>query len=403
MKTIAHIDADCFYVSCERVRDSSLCGRPVGVLGNQGACVIARSYEMKERGITVATPIWKAKKICPDGIYVKRDFAWYGAVSKAMHKVLRRYSDVLEFYSVDECFLDLTGIDGSWEEMALSMQRDIKEEVGIPVSIGIAPTRSLAKIGSDKNKPFGISVVDQSNLDEFLKTTPVEEICGVGRRLRRRLHSIGVRSCLDYVRTPRRTIKKLLFKPGEEVWYELQGKSLLPVRTVRPQRQVVSRGGQIPGHSSDKNYIFALVMRNLERLLEALLRYELEILKLQVVLQKSRDKYYSSLQVLPDYSSEFDVLAPAVRKGFDALFNLGASYGAIHLIGAPVRSVHFKQLNLFDHGDQRKRKIYEVKHLINAKFGMFALRSATTADANEIFRDKNSDHEICDIEGKFCF
>src|SRR5260370_36489124 len=99
---VGHLDADCFYVSAERVRDSFLLGKPVGVLGNQGACVIAKSYEMKAAGVKTGTPIWDAVKLCPKGIYVKRDFRWYEVLSRRLLDVVRQFSPRVEWYSIDE-------------------------------------------------------------------------------------------------------------------------------------------------------------------------------------------------------------------------------------------------------------------------------------------------------------
>ena len=109
MTLILHVDADCFYVSCERVRYPHLIGEPVGVLGNQGACVIARSYELKKKGVTVGMPIWEAKKLCHDAIFIKRDFLWYEVLSLEMQKILKSYGEDLEFYSIDESFMNLEG------------------------------------------------------------------------------------------------------------------------------------------------------------------------------------------------------------------------------------------------------------------------------------------------------
>src|SRR3954466_3013518 len=97
---IGHLDADCFYVSAERVRDGFLREKPVGVLGNQGACVIAKSYEMKARGIATGEPIWEARKKCPEGVYVKRDFRWYEVLSRRMFDVVKEFSPSVEFYSI---------------------------------------------------------------------------------------------------------------------------------------------------------------------------------------------------------------------------------------------------------------------------------------------------------------
>src|ERR1700729_2980973 len=101
---IAHLDADCFYVSAERVRHPDLSGKAVGVLGNQGACVIAKSYEMKAAGVQTGMPIWEALKKCPQGIYIKRVFRWYEALSRRMLETVRQFAPEVEYYSIDEFF-----------------------------------------------------------------------------------------------------------------------------------------------------------------------------------------------------------------------------------------------------------------------------------------------------------
>src|SRR3954464_1497417 len=101
---VAHLDADCFYVSAERVRHPELVGKPVGVLGNNGACVIAKSYEMKAQGVKTGTPIWDAKKVCPDGVYVKRDFYWFEVLSRKMLGIVGSFSRKVEYYSIAEFF-----------------------------------------------------------------------------------------------------------------------------------------------------------------------------------------------------------------------------------------------------------------------------------------------------------
>src|SRR5580692_11831624 len=103
---IGHLDADCFYVSAERVRDEFLRGKPVGVLGNQGACVIAKSYEMKAAGVGTGIPIWEALVKCPTGIYIKRDFRWYEVLSRLMLDIVRDLSPKVEYYSIDEFFFE---------------------------------------------------------------------------------------------------------------------------------------------------------------------------------------------------------------------------------------------------------------------------------------------------------
>src|SRR5579885_3176740 len=143
---IGHLDADCFYVSAERVRYGHLIGLPVGVLGNQGACVIAKSYEMKAAGVGTGMPIWEALEKCPDGLYVKRDFRWYEVLSRMMLDVVRDLSPRVEYYSIDEFFFDATPPPGKTpQEYAESLRDRIMEVVHVPVTVGIARSKTLAK------------------------------------------------------------------------------------------------------------------------------------------------------------------------------------------------------------------------------------------------------------------
>src|SRR4051795_3633838 len=131
MKTptaVGHLDADCFYVSAERVRDSFLMGKAVGVLGNQGACVIAKSYEMKAAGVKTGEPIWEARVKCPEGAYVKRDFRWYEVLSRAMLELVRDFSARVEYHSIDEFFFLASPLPGrSFEETARVLRDRIME------------------------------------------------------------------------------------------------------------------------------------------------------------------------------------------------------------------------------------------------------------------------------------
>src|SRR5260370_22991797 len=144
---VGHLDADCFYVSAERVRDEFLLNKPVGVLGNQGACVIAKSYEMKASGVGTGMPIWEALVKCPDGIYVKRDFRWYEMLSRLMLAMVQDFSPRVEYYSIDEFFfLALPQRARTFQHAAEAIRDRIWERLHVPVTVGIARTRNLAKL-----------------------------------------------------------------------------------------------------------------------------------------------------------------------------------------------------------------------------------------------------------------
>lgn len=403
MRAIAHVDADCFYVSCERIRDPSLIGKPVGVLGNQGSCVIARSYEMKARGVTVAMPVRMAKNICPEAIYIKRDFEWYGVISHQIQEILQDYTPNVEFYSVDESFMDFGETDRDLYALAKDMQNRVLREAHIPVSIGFAQTRILAKIGSDKNKPFGITVMTPENLKQMLLETPVADIHGVGHRSASQLIAHGIHNAFDYVQTKRRLIRTMLHKPGEEIWYELQGKSILPIRNERAQRKTLSRGGQLWGVQKDPKIIYGFLIRNLERFVESLWHYQMEIKNFIVVMITDEGRAYQKEDVFSDFTDDYNVLIAALKKGFLANYRASKSYSAVHLISTQLRGQESKQLNLFTQKDPRRAALKAAKTGLSERFGPFALRSASSAFVPEVFADESSNYEICDIDGKVCF
>ena len=403
MQLYAHADADCFYVSCERVRDPRLIGKPVAVLGNQGACVIAISYEMKAAGVQVAMPIWKAKKLCPEGIFIKRDFRWYGLLSHAMQEIFNQYSDQVEYYSIDESFMKFNVDFDEAKEVALKMQAHMLKATGLPISVGFARTRTLCKLASKRNKPYGTLVINDKNLEALLKNTDIQSVNGIGRRLITRARALGIQSAWDYTQMPRELIKKHFNKPGESLWYELQNHAVLSVNPLRGERKVVSRGGSIWGHYTDPVYIWGFLVRNLERFLTCLWDESLEISKLTTVLRTSDGRQFKHTEALSDFTNDQAPILEALKKGFAATYKKGPTYARVHIVGESVHSVQGKQLNLFTEDNLRSYKIKQLKSELNQRFGLFTLRNAATAHALDVFKDKVSDFEIVDVADKHLF
>ena len=403
MSIIAHVDADCFYVSCERIRDSSLLGQAVGVLGNQGSCVIARSYEMKARGVTVAMPIYMAKKLCPEGIFIKRDFEWYGIISHQIQEILRNFTPYIEYYSVDESFMEFKTPPEDLELLAKLIQETVLREARIPVSIGFATSRTLAKLGSDKNKPFGITLIGEENKKEILEETPVEDVFGIGGQSAKKLKRDGIHTALDFIQRPREHIKRILNKPGEVLWYELQGKPVNALQTERGIRKSLSRGGQLWGIQKDPKAVYGFLVRNLERFVESLWHLRLESSELTVTLIEENNQSVSAQEQFFEHTDDYFLLLKASRRLFGRLYKKGHRYSAVHLYTSSLRENTKKQQSLFINTDSNSMKIKKIKEELSERFGPFSLRSASTAYTPEIFRDTASNYEICDIDGKVCF
>ena len=224
--------ADCnnFFASCERVFRPELNGRPVIVLSNNDGCAVARSNEAKALGIKMGDPFFKIKDLIQaNGVAVfSSNFALYGDMSRRVQEVLREYSPAIEVYSIDEAFLDLDGMDIDFKAYAEEISRECWKRTSIPVSVGIAPTKTLAKIASKLCKKYpklngGCYMYRPQDIEKVLKKFPADDVWGIGRRMFRKLEAMGVRTAWDYAQLPETTVRSLFHLPGFRTWKELRG------------------------------------------------------------------------------------------------------------------------------------------------------------------------------------
>jgi DNA polymerase V len=404
---VGHLDADCFYVSAERVRDGFLLGKPVGVLGNQGACVIAKSYEMKAAGVGTGMPIWEALGKCPSGVYVKRDFRWYEVLSRRMLDVVREFSPRVEYYSVDEFFFQAVPLRGkTLQETAEAMRDAILRRVGVPVTVGIARSRTLAKLISDAAKPFGASaVLDGPAEAELLARRPVTEITGIAGRRERRLQPWGIRTCLDLARADRRLVREVLTCAGEALWWELNGEPVRPIVPSRPMHKALSRGGSFGEASADPIILYAWLVRNLERLIEELHYHEVLPGRLSVWVGYKDGRFGLGQTRLSVPTDRFDLLLDALRPCLRRAWVRGALAARMHLIAEDLTRRVPTPRGLFEprRAADRAEAVATLKRRVNARVGRFSLRSAATLPLHAIYRDSTNGFDICDIRGKMCF
>jgi len=402
---VGHLDADCFYVSAERVRDGFLRDKPVGVLGNQGACVIAKSYEMKAAGVATGMPIWEALVKCPAGVYVKRDFRWYEVLSRLMLDVVRDLSPRVEYYSIDEFFFLAAAPRGKTFQDAAVMIRDrIMERVGVPVTVGIARTRTLAKLISDAAKPFGaLAVLDRGAEEELLAGRPVTEITGIAGRRERRLQPWGIRSCLDLARADRRLVRALLTASGEALWWELNGDPVRPIHPKRPAHKVLSRGGSFGESSANPVILYAWLVRNLERLIEELEFHAVLAGRLTVWVGYRDGRVGVGQTSLSVPSDRFDLLLDAARPCLRRAWVPRVLAARMHLIAERLTPRGQAPLGLFEPPGASAEAVARVKREVNARHGRFVLRSAATLPLAPIYRDTANAYDICDVRGKVCF
>src|SRR5881398_3841650 len=246
-RIILHCDLDAFYPSCEIKRNPSLAGKPLIVgadpkAGHGRGVVMSCSYEARKFGVRSGMPISQAYKLCPQGVYVRPEFEFYGEVSDRVMSMLRKFADRFEQTSIDEVYLDVGDRCATFDE-AIELARKVKTELksaeGLTVSVGIAPNKSIAKMASDMNKPDGLTTVRPDHVKSFLEPLSVNKISGVGKKTTEFLQEHGVETIGQLRQIPAKKLTDWFGKGGVWLWGIANGIEETPVEE-RPLRKSIS-------------------------------------------------------------------------------------------------------------------------------------------------------------------
>lgn len=244
---IALVDCNNFYASCERAFNPNWNNRPVVVLSNNDGCVIARSNEAKALGIKMGVPAYQIKnEIERYGIGVfSSNYTLYGDMSNRVMTMLSSYSPNIEVYSIDECFLDFSGFERyDLKEYGEDIVRTVTKGTGIPVSMGIAPTKTLAKVANKFAKKYkgykGVCIIDtEEKRIEALKRTEIGDVWGIGHRYTKRLALYGVSTAYDFAQMPKAWVRQQMTVVGERTWKELNGEPCIDLELVTPDKKQI--------------------------------------------------------------------------------------------------------------------------------------------------------------------
>jgi DNA polymerase-4 len=244
-RKILHVDMDAFYASVEQRDRPELRGQPVVVAWSEEArgVVLAASYEAREFGVRSAMPAVRARRLCPDAVFVRPSFDRYVEVSRQVREIFQRHTELVEPLSLDEAYLDvtqeLTGIPTA-TETARTIREEIRVETQLTASAGVAPNKFLAKIASDWNKPDGLFVIRPHQVDEFLKPLPVSRLPGVGKATGKLLNERSVRTVDDLRRFQREELAAMFGRFGERLWELCRGIDESPVVAHRKAKSISS-------------------------------------------------------------------------------------------------------------------------------------------------------------------
>jgi len=230
-RKILHVDMDAFFASVEQLDHPEWRGKPVIVGGaSRRGVVAAASYEARVYGVHSAMPGFQAKKLCPEGIFVRGNMSRYKEISDQVFEILRDVTDMIQPVSIDEAFLDVTGIFHSPEYIGKYIKKRVKEETGLNISVGISYNKFLAKLASEWNKPDGFFIITRDMVPDILRPLPVRKVHGLGKKSVERLNRIGIFTIDDLLQYSKEDLKLFMGSWGEDIYERIRGIDDRPVR-----------------------------------------------------------------------------------------------------------------------------------------------------------------------------
>ncbi|MGC2422793.1 MAG: DNA polymerase IV [Nitrospirota bacterium] len=383
-QAILHVDCDAFFASCEQALHPELKGRPV-ITGKERGIVAAMSYEAKRRGVTRAMRLFEVKKLCPDAVILPSDYESYSLFSMRMFEILRRFSPDVEEYSIDEAFVDLTGLrrayHGSYGSIAEKIQQTIHRELDITVSIGVSLSKVLAKVGSKNNKPHGLTLIPGREIHTYLEKLPIESVWGIGKNTAAYLRKYGIKTALDFARRDEGFITKRLSKPYQGVWNELNGRSVFPV-TVESKTtyQSICKSRTFTPPSGDESFVYAQLSKNLENACIKARRYDLAANSL-ILFLRTKEFRDCGIEMKLTRPTAYPVeLFAILREGFTQIFKRNVLYRSTGVVLAGLVAEKQVQYTLFDDVTKIERmgKIYSAVDEISKRYGKHTIQHGSS-------------------------
>jgi nucleotidyltransferase/DNA polymerase involved in DNA repair len=386
-KRILHIDGDAFFVACEVAKNPKLKGLPV-VTGQERGIVSALSYEAKALGITRGMPIFKVKKNFPKVIIMPGDYASYVDYSRKMFDVVRRYADVVEEYSIDECFADLTGLERplkmTYFQIAERIKKEINEELQLSVSLGVAPTKVLAKVASKWVKPNGLTLIEEDTAMKFLSATPIEKIWGIGRQTSEFLKRKGIHFAGEFANLDGAWIRKNMSKPYEIIWLELNLFNILKISgESKDSYSSIQKTRTFHPPTNEKSFLLSQLSKHTEEACAKARHYKLVPKGISFFLKTQDFKYYSFAVNLEVPSNAPEILMSVIEKYFSKVHRTGLVYRTAGVVLYELCPDYTTQKNLFGHSELASKfeAVHDVIDNLEEKFGKRLVYLASTHKA----------------------
>jgi len=376
-RIIFHIDMNSFYASVETAYNPKLKGKPVAIAGNpeeRKGIIVTSSYEARAKGVRTTMTVWQAKKLCPELILLKPNFERYRAASSEIFKMMSEVTPLVQPVSIDEGYMDVSNVEyeGTPINIAENLQKRILHELDLPCSIGIAPNKFLAKMGSDMKKPLGITVLRKRELHRILWPLPIEEMYGVGEKTGEKLKEIKINTIGDLAKHDVYHLTQLLGINGERLKNRANG---IDNREVDPDAiydfKSIGSSQTLPYDTTDLTEIMNLMEQLAENVERRMQRKEAVGKSIQITIRYHHRNTITRSKKLDTYiNKKDDILLIATE-----LFHQHWNEEPIRLLGITLQNVEEKknvgeQLNLFTYEDvAKKEKLYETIDQLAEKYG----------------------------------
>lgn len=385
---IALVDCDSFFVSCEQKVNPELKGKPVCVMSARGQCVISRSKEAKALGIRMGMPYFQLTEDMKQAKFINASHDLYGQISEEVMAVLKEFSPKVEIYSIDEAFVDLTGLEKLYKrnylEIAQMIREEIKTRVDIPVSIGVSSSKSLAKLASDKAKKNedGIFLIGSRKIVPVLNKTSIDEIWGIGRNLSALLRKNGILTAYELVKQSDIWLKKQIGINGLEMKHELLGEMVSPVSNEVKLPKSIQKTSAMAKFTSDKEYIKNSLNYHIHRACVKLRKLNAKCHVIGIMLRTKDFKVYYDKRVLNQATSFELEISDLIFEMLDEMYNPNILYRST---GVTLEHFVFNseaQLSLFADNEKeiKKEKLSQCFDRLEEKFGKNIIQTGFITD-----------------------
>lgn len=385
---IALVDCDSFFVSCEQKVNPELKGKAVCVLSNRDGCVISRSREAKKMGIRMGLPYFMAKKDFPKCVYLSGRHDLYGEVSKEVMAVLKEFSPKVEVYSIDEAFVELTGLERlykkNYTEIGEFLREEVIKRVDIPVSIGISSSKTLAKLASDKAKSMtgGVYHIHKGEIIDVLENTEIGEIWGIGKNLTLMFHKNGIINAYELVSQTDTWLNKKIGIRGLEMKHELMGEMVSPVDTSVKLPKSIQKTSMLSKFSSDINFLKNSLNYHIHRACAKLRKLDAKCTGITLMLKTKDFKSYYEKRIIAK-PTDFELeISGIIFELLDKMYNPNVLYRSTGVILDGITQNSEAQLFLFsdNSADEKKSRLTKCFDNLENRFGKNIIRTGFTPD-----------------------